>query len=96
MFEQGFHRRGIPYDVVIELDSMYMIKRYVTEGIGISVGPSLAIEPEDRGRIGVIRLANVLPIEQAGILTLRGGIITIAAQHSIAAFNKAFGQKRRA
>ena len=60
------------YEVVVELDSMDMVKRYVALGMGISVGPRLAIEPEDLDELAIVSLANLLPVEQAGIVTLRG------------------------
>lgn len=71
MLEGEFMRRNRSYEVVIELDSMDMIKQYVALGLGISVGPRLAIEPQDREEIGVRSLKTLLPVEQAGILTLR-------------------------
>ena len=80
MLEEEFRRRGLSYEIVVELDSMDMIKRYVALGMGISVGPRLAIEPEDQGEIGVVSLANLLPIEQAGIVTLRGKVLSTPAQ----------------
>ena len=71
MLEDEFRRRSLPYEIVIELDSMDMIKRYVALGLGISVGPRLAIEPQDHEELGVLSLTTLLPVEQAGILTLR-------------------------
>ena len=76
ILEEEFRRKGLEYDIVVELDSMDMIKRYVGLGMGISVGPRLAIEPEDRKTVGLISLANLLPVEQAGIVTLRGKTIS--------------------
>ena len=72
MVEAEFRRRGLSYDIIVELDSMDMIKRYVALGMGISVGPRLAMEPEDEQTLGIVSLANLLPVEQAGIVTLRG------------------------
>lgn len=71
MLEDEFRRRSLSYEIVIELDSMDMIKRYVALGLGISVGPRLAIEPQDREELEVLSLNALLPVEQAGILTLR-------------------------
>jgi DNA-binding transcriptional LysR family regulator len=71
MLENEFMRRSLSYEIVIELDSMDMIKQYVALGLGISVGPRLAIEPQDQDEIGVLSLNTLLPVEQAGILTLR-------------------------
>ena len=80
MLEEEFRRRGLSYEIVVELDSMDMIKRYVALGMGISVGPRLAIEPEDQDEIGVVSLANLLPVEQAGVVTLRGKVLSTPAQ----------------
>ena len=76
ILENEFRRKGLEYDIVVELDSMDMIKRFVALGMGISVGPRLAIETEDRNTLGVISLANLLPVEQAGIVTLPGKTIS--------------------
>ena len=83
MLESEFKRRGLSYEVLVELDGMDIIKRYVALGMGISVGPRLAIEPEDERTLGIINLANLLPIEQAGILTLRGRTLSTPAQQFV-------------
>ena len=84
MIEDEFRRRGLSYEIIVELDSMDMIKRYVSLGMGISVGPRLAIEPEDHRELGVVSLANLLPVETAGIVTLRGKTLSKAAGNFIA------------
>ena len=84
LLEDEFQRRGLSYDVRVELDSMDMIKRYVALGMGVSVGPRLAIEPEDRDELGVLSLANLLPVEQGGIVTLRDKSLSAAARTFIA------------
>ena len=83
MLEDEFRRRGLSYEVVVELDSMDMIKRYVALGMGVSVGPRLAIDPEDQQELGVISLANLLPVERAGLVTLRGRTMSTPAQNLI-------------
>ena len=72
MLETEFRRRGLDYEIIVELDSMDMIKRYVALGMGISVGPRLAIDPTDHESFGVVGLAHMLPVEQAGIVNLKG------------------------
>ena len=72
ILERELNRRGVPYEVIVELDSLDMIKRYVALGMGVSVGPRMAIEPEDSERLGVVSLAHLLPVEQGGIVTPRG------------------------
>ena len=72
MLETEFRRKGLEYEIIVELDSMDMIKRYVALGMGISVGPRLAVDPSDHESFGVVGLAHMLPVEQAGIVNLRG------------------------
>ena len=81
ILEDEFRRKGLDYDIRVELDSMDMIKRFVALGMGISVGPRLAIEPEDRQTLGVVSLANLLPVEQAGIVTLKGKTVSTPTQN---------------
>ena len=92
MLEAGFQRRGTSYEVLVELDSMDMIKRYVALGVGVSVGPRLAIEPEDREVIGVVSLANLLPVEQAGIVTLLGKTLSTQALSFISTIKDTLSQ----
>jgi DNA-binding transcriptional LysR family regulator len=83
LLETEFRRLGHDYDVVMALPDMDMIKPYVAMGLGVSVGDSLAIEPEDEAELGVISLAGILPIEEAGFVTLRGGALSTTAQRFI-------------
>jgi len=83
MLETEFQRKGLSYEIIVELDSMDMIKRYVSLGMGISVGPHLAIDPQDRQELGIVSLATLLPVEQAGILTLRGKTLSNASRNFI-------------
>jgi len=72
ILEEQITRRGVKADVVMELDSMDMIKKFVKLGLGISVGPKLALDEDDFGQLGVVPLSNLLPTDQAGIVTLPG------------------------
>ena len=83
MLEAEFQRKSLAYEVVVELDSMEMIKEYVAEGMGVSVGPLMAIDSEDRSHLGVVELGQLLPIEQAGIVTLRGRNISTPTRNFI-------------
>jgi len=72
ILEEQLQKKGLNYEVIMELESMDMIKRFVALGMGISVGPKLAIEEDDLNELGMISLANFLPVDQAGIITLPG------------------------
>lgn len=62
---------------------MDMIKRYVALGMGISAGPRLAMDPEDKDELGIVSLATLLPMEQAGIVTVRGKTLSTPAREFI-------------
>lgn len=83
ILESEFRRRGVDYDIMVELDSMDMIKRYVALGMGVSVGPRLTIEAEDLQNLGVISLANFLPVDQAGIVMLKGKTVSTPTRNFI-------------
>ena len=72
ILEEQLQKKGLNYEVIMELESMDMIKRFVALGMGVSVGPKLAIEEDDLNELGMISLANFLPVDQAGIITLPG------------------------
>ena len=79
ILEQQLQKRGLQYEVIMELDSMDMIKKFVTIGMGVSVGPRLAIEEEDLDHLGMVSLANFLPVDQAGLITLPGKTLSTPA-----------------
>lgn len=95
LLESEFRRRGISYEIVVDLDSMDMIKRYVALGMGISVGPRLAIDPEDHDHLGVVSLAHILPVEQGGIVTLKGKQISKPAERFISVMRDTLAAARR-
>lgn len=72
IFEAELRRKGLSYDVAIELDSVDMIKKYVALGLGMSVVPLLAIEPHDGNELWMTSMTALVPAEPVGIVTLRG------------------------
>ena len=79
ILEEQLQKSGLNYEVIMELESMDMIKKFVSLGMGVSVGPRLAIEEEDLKELGMISLANFLPVDQAGLLTLPGKTLSTPA-----------------
>ena len=90
ILEQQLQKRGLHYEVIMELDSMDMIKKFVTIGIGVSVGPRLAIEEEDLDHLGMVSLANFLPVDQAGLITLPGKTLSTPAGQFISVLRDTF------
>jgi DNA-binding transcriptional LysR family regulator len=94
VLETEFRRKGLSYEVRVELDSMDMVKRYVALGMGVSVGPRLAIEPEDRDTLRIVSLANLLPVEAAGIVTLRDRTLSTSTHSFISVMKDTFSTTR--
>ena len=90
ILEQQLQKRGLQYEVIMELDSMDMIKKFVTIGMGVSVGPRLAIEEEDLDHLGMVSLANFLPVDQAGLITLPGKTLSTPAGQFISVLRDTF------
>ncbi|MBI2871747.1 MAG: LysR family transcriptional regulator [Chloroflexi bacterium] len=94
LLEGLFQRKGLRYQVVVEMESMDMIKRYVALGMGISVGPRLAIDPEDERHLGVVSLSHLLPVDQAGVITLRGKHLARGVLNFISVLEKTVREER--
>ena len=60
--------------------------------MGVSVGPGFAIEPEDEQLLGVVSLANLLPVDQAGIVSLPGKALSDPAQEFMAVMRQSLQQ----
>ena len=93
VLEEELRRKGLAYDLALELDDLDMIKRYVATGIGISIGPRFAIDADDHKRLGVYSLMNLLPVEQTGILTLRGKSLSRPARNFIDVTREILGRQ---
>jgi len=90
MIEEEFRRKGLSYEIVVELDSMDMIKRYVALGMGISVGPRLAIDPDELDELGIVSMDTLLSVEQAGFVTLQGKVLPKPARNFISLIEDMF------
>ena len=90
ILEEQLQKKGLHYEVIMELDSMDMIKKFVTIGMGVSVGPRLAIEEEDLDHLGMVSLANFLPVDQAGLITLPGKTLSTPASQFISVLRDTF------
>lgn len=77
--ESEFQRRGLSYDIMLEVDSMDLIKRYVTLGYGVSIVPRIVIDPEDERSLGAMSLSHLLPVDLVGMATLRGRVVSTPA-----------------
>ena len=92
LVEQELQRRGLSYEIVVEVDDMDVVKHYVALGLGISVGPRLAMDPGDERELGVKSLSGLLPTDQAGVLTLRGKTLSTPTLNFISMLSRTAGR----
>ena len=90
ILEEQLQKKGLHYEVIMELDSMDMIMKFVTIGMGVSVGPRLAIEEEALDHLGMVSLANFLPVDQAGLISLPGKTLSTPANQFISVLRDTF------
>ena len=93
ILEEQLQKDALKYEVIMELESMDMIKKYVSLGMGVSIGPRLAIDEDDLSKLGMVSLANFLPVDQAGILTLPGKNISDPAEKFMTVMRKMLNHK---
>jgi LysR family cys regulon transcriptional activator len=73
--DQAFKARGLSGDVVLSLDNIESIKRYVEIGMGLAVAVDFAMRPEDLDHVGVVSLDHLFPGSIIGICTLKGKFV---------------------
>ena len=76
ILERALREADLSYNIPIEIDIMEMAKRYVEVGLGISVTNEYMVQPEDDSRIGIRRLAGLLPTTDIGLITLKGKFLS--------------------
>ena len=73
-----FEQHGVPYDVVLEAGGWEVIKRYVEQGLGISIVNEICLTGKER--LAVIPLDDYFPRRTYGAVTRRGKFMTAQAQ----------------
>ena len=73
--EQAFKAQGLIGDVVLSLDNVESIKRYVEIGLGLAVAVDFAMHPRDQELVGVLPLSHLFPGSVIGVCTLKGKFV---------------------
>lgn len=73
--DQAMRAQGLSGDVVLSLDNIDSIKRYVEIGMGLAVAVDFAVRPEDYDHVGIVRLDHLFPGSVIGICTLKGKFV---------------------
>ena len=77
--EAEFRRKGLDFDIMMEADSLDLIKRYVGHGYGVAVIPRVVAEAGDEETLGIVPLGHILPVDRTGLITLRGRALSVPA-----------------
>ena len=77
--EAEFRRKGLDFDIMMEADSLDLIKRYVGHGYGVAIIPRVVAEAGDEETLGVVPLGHILPVDRTGLITLRGHALSVPA-----------------
>src|SRR5262245_16798618 len=84
--EMVFMKRGLPYEVRLEMGGWEVIKRYVELGMGISIVMSVCLT--GRERLEVIPVNRYFPKRVYGIVSLHSRTLSPQAREFIALFKK--------
>ena len=79
LMDRMFAAAGLQPQIIMELGSIEVIKRFVEIGLGIAVVPEVAVRDEvSSGRLAAIRVTG-LPARQVGLVRRDGGRLSRAA-----------------
>ncbi|MEX0761200.1 MAG: LysR family transcriptional regulator [Dehalococcoidia bacterium] len=70
--EEALRHDGLPYEIVLQLDTVDSIKRYVAMHLGISILPEFALDSVDLQELAFIDMSHHFPREQVGIVSIAG------------------------
>jgi DNA-binding transcriptional LysR family regulator len=93
LLESAFRKNNLDYKIVMELQNMDYIKRYVAIGMGISVGPRLGLRKEDSTDLSVIDLNHLIPPSQIGSITLTGRPLSTSVLNFLTILERNFRQQ---
>ena len=74
--EEMLLRCGIPYEIVMEINMVETIKKYVEMGYGLSIISSIAITPEDKKRLGMAKVSNLFGKVNYGVYYRKGTYVS--------------------
>ncbi|MBX3701886.1 MAG: LysR family transcriptional regulator [Dokdonella sp.] len=70
-----FQQHKLPFHVSIEVGGWDVIKRYVAQGLGISVVPDLCVQEDDHARLCVRNLRALFPRRSYGVIVRKGKLL---------------------
>jgi DNA-binding transcriptional LysR family regulator len=88
LVDSVFKQHGISYKVVLEVGGWEVIKKYVIQGIGISIVTSICLSNSDQ--IARIPLIDYFPYRSYGLVMRRGKFLSPQAKRFIEVMNQVF------
>ncbi len=93
MIDMVFRKHQLPYRVALEVGGWEVIKRYVAQGMGISVVTSICITETDRQNLLVRDMSEFFPRRSYGVVMRRGAYLSPQAERFIDLMNpELFGE----
>ena len=74
-------RHDVKFNVLIEVSAAWVVKKFVQNGLGISILPSLCVNEGDR--ISLIPFAEPFPKLSYGLVTNRDTLLSAAARRFV-------------
>ena len=75
-----FQQHKVPFHVAIEIGGWDVIKRYVAEGLGISVVPGLCVQEGDGHRLAMRNVRSLFPRRSYGVIMRKGKFLSTEAR----------------
>jgi len=88
LVDQTFRRHGLAYRVTLEAGGWEVVKKYVAQGLGISIVTELCLNGEER--LGRVPLDEHFPLRSYGIVTRRGKFLSPPTQRFQAILDHVF------
>ena len=73
--DEAIKKIEVKSEIVLEVDTTEILKRYVEFDLGVTICSDFAIHPEDHLKLGLIPLDHLFPSSAIGVCTLRGQFI---------------------
>ena len=88
--ETAANRLGVDAKAIVEVRGWGVIKRYVEQGLGVSVVPSICLHETDR--VSAVSLEDSFSSRSFGVYTRRGRALTAPARHLLKLLIPGFAQ----
>ena len=75
-----FQQRKVPFHVAAEVGGWDVIKRYVAQGMGISIVTGMCIEDSDHARLAVRNVRALFPRRSYGVIVRKGKVLGAEAR----------------